>query len=1075
MALVSPGLEITIINESQYVPAAVGSVPLVVLATKQDKQVSGGVADGTTQDMAGKLQIFTSQRELITSLGYPEFELSAAGTPINGSQLNEYGLLAAYSTLAACNRLYAIRADIDLAQLENTAVRPIGEPDDGTYWLDLSESAWGINEWDAGTQSFAVKTPLTITSSDNAPTVGGIPTPLDSLGQIGAYAVTVLDVNNYVWYKGQHPDLGAVWSRVGTTQWQESIPTVVGPTVTAVSPASISINGTTISVTGTTITAVATAINNAAITGVTASVLSSGKLAIYVTSASQSDGLVTDGKMEIAEVGVGTILATLGIDEDTYLCPTLHFGSYVSVPAWRTTDTDPAPSGSIWAKTSALGNGLKLSLKKFNADTGLFASVATNVYETEAESLYGMDPGGGGFSIKAGALFVKYNNLETDTMNFRIFYRRGVGETRITGTAPTSPMVFNNGDEFDVTYTVAGSSAPVTKTVTIGGTSASAFVASFLAAEIPRLSAQIESTGAITFIHEDGGSIVLANATGTPLTTAGFTSSTTNVRVNHNGVGLLLSNWSPLNTYTVSAVTPYNDPSNGTLWFWGSVADNDIMINSGTGWAGYKTLTSDARGYNLQATDPAGPIVSASAPPRIGGQSDGTDLEPGDLWINTSSTELDTFPMISRWNGSKWVAIDNSDRITSNGIVFADARWSADGEVDPITGAFPEISELLSSNYIDLDAPDYRLYPRGTLLYNTRRSSNNVKQWIGDKFTEKNYPDDDLTGLQEGTWQTVSGLRGDGSPYSGASAQRNMVVKAMRAAVDSNTVIREDNYQFNLIAAPGYWEIIPNLVALNNDRKQTAFVVGDTPMDLRSNIVDITTWANNTDGFGLSSASEYLGVFYPSGQTSEPLNGNTVVVPSSHMMLRTIIHNDNVSFPWFAPAGARRGVIDNVDQIGYINKDSGAFVRNGVNQGLRDGLYSLQVNPITQLPGLGIVAYGQKTRAAYGGAMDRINVARLVNYIRTILSSVGNSFLFEPNDKTTRDQIKRVIEGALNDLVAKRGLYDYLVVCDETNNTPTRIARNELYVDIAIEPTKTVEFIYIPIRLKNPGDISALG
>ena len=135
----------------------------------------------------------------------------------------------------------------------------------------------------------------------------------------------------------------------------------------------------------------------------------------------------------------------------------------------------------------------------------------------------------------------------------------------------------------------------------------------------------------------------------------------------------------------------------------------------------------------------------------------------------------------------------------------------------------------------------------------------------------------------------------------------------------------------------------------------------------------------------------------------------------------------------------------------------------------------MQVNPITQLPGLGIVAYGQKTRAAYGGAMDRINVARLVNYIRTILSSVGNSFLFEPNDKTTRDQINRVIEGALNDLVAKRGLYDYLVVCDETNNTPTRIARNELYVDIAIEPTKTVEFIYIPIRLKNPGDIASLG
>ena len=80
--------------------------------------------------------------------------------------------------------------------------------------------------------------------------------------------------------------------------------------------------------------------------------------------------------------------------------------------------------------------------------------------------------------------------------------------------------------------------------------------------------------------------------------------------------------------------------------------------------------------------------------------------------------------------------------------------------------------------------------------------------------------------------------------------------------------------------------------------------------------------------------------------------------------------------------------------------------------------------------------------------------------------------MFEPNDKITRDQIKQIIEGAMNDLVAKRGLYDYVVVCDTSNNTPARIAKNELWVDIAIAPMKDVEFIYIPIRIKNPGDIA---
>jgi phage tail sheath protein FI len=169
-------------------------------------------------------------------------------------------------------------------------------------------------------------------------------------------------------------------------------------------------------------------------------------------------------------------------------------------------------------------------------------------------------------------------------------------------------------------------------------------------------------------------------------------------------------------------------------------------------------------------------------------------------------------------------------------------------------------------------------------------------------------------------------------------------------------------------------------------------------------------------------------------------------------------------------------LIDNASAIGYVNSSSGLFMRSGISQQLRDTLYELRMNPITLLAGAGIVAYGQKTRSPSvgggGSSMDRINVARLVNYLRTTLRGVANQFLFEPNDKITRDQVKQAVESLLNDLIAKRGLYDYLVVCDTSNNTSDRIARNELYVDIAIEPMKDVEFIYIPIRLKNPGTIS---
>ena len=217
-----------------------------------------------------------------------------------------------------------------------------------------------------------------------------------------------------------------------------------------------------------------------------------------------------------------------------------------------------------------------------------------------------------------------------------------------------------------------------------------------------------------------------------------------------------------------------------------------------------------------------------------------------------------------------------------------------------------------------------------------------------------------------------------------------------------------------------------------------------------------------------------MGVYYPSGLAND-LQGNTIVMPPSHMILRAAIKSDNVSYPWFAFAGTRRGLVDNATDIGYVNARTGAFVRNGLNQGLRDALYQLNINPITLLPNIGLTNFGNKTRSGVASSMDRVNVARLVNYLRTVLSHVGDGFLFEPNDAITRSQIKQVISSVLNDLIAKRGVYDYLVVCDETNNTNERIARNELYVDIAVEPMKDVEFIYIPIRLKNPGGIKSSG
>ena len=282
------------------------------------------------------------------------------------------------------------------------------------------------------------------------------------------------------------------------------------------------------------------------------------------------------------------------------------------------------------------------------------------------------------------------------------------------------------------------------------------------------------------------------------------------------------------------------------------------------------------------------------------------------------------------------------------------------------------------------------------------------------------------------------------------------------------------------MACPSYPELIGEMVALNNDRGLTAFIVGDSPFRLQSDGTSLLNWGSNTalavedNDDGAVTRDEYLGMFYPSLFTSDNA-GNNIVVPPSHMILRTLANNDNIGFPWFAPAGTRRGIVDNASGVGTINAITGEFETIGTSNTLKDACATARINPVTFINGVGLSVFGQKTRQEASSALDRINVARLVNFVRNQLDKIAKPFIFEPNDELTRNEIKQAVESFLLELVGQRALYDFLVVCDDTNNTPTRIDRNELYVDIAIEPIKSVEFIYIPLRIKNTGEIAKLG
>ena len=233
------------------------------------------------------------------------------------------------------------------------------------------------------------------------------------------------------------------------------------------------------------------------------------------------------------------------------------------------------------------------------------------------------------------------------------------------------------------------------------------------------------------------------------------------------------------------------------------------MIHNGTTWVGYQNYNSGSVNYNT--TSPDGPIVSATEPTK---QSDGSNLADGDIWISTA--DLENYPVIYQYNGTtlKWVLRDNADQTTDNGVLFADARYNTSGANSGTAGT---IKDLLTSNYLDPDAPDPALYPKGMMLFNLRRSGFNVKKFVRNYIdtAEDNgrQADESMSAYYPHRWVTESANQQDGSGTFGRKAQRKVVVQALQALMNSNQEIRDNESRiFNLMATPGYPELIGEMV-----------------------------------------------------------------------------------------------------------------------------------------------------------------------------------------------------------------------------------------------------------------------
>jgi len=238
------------------------------------------------------------------------------------------------------------------------------------------------------------------------------------------------------------------------------------------------------------------------------------------------------------------------------------------------------------------------------------------------------------------------------------------------------------------------------------------------------------------------------------------------------------------------------------------------------------------------------------------------------------------------------------------------------------------------------------------------------------------------------------------------------------------------------------------LISIANERKDCMAVISPH----RTDVVDISNTDTQTDNvikFYSPLASSSYAVF-DSGYkyTYDRFNNEFRWIPTNGDVAGLMVRTSVNSYPWFSPAGQQRGILNNAIKLAY-NPDKAQ----------RDQLYPLRINSIVNQPGTGIMLFGDKTGLGYASAFDRINVRRLFLTIEQALQKAAEAQLFELNDQVTRANFVNIVEPYLRDVEAKRGLYGFLVVCDETNNTPDVIDNNEFRADIFLKPAKSINYV----------------
>ena len=419
----------------------------------------------------------------------------------------------------------------------------------------------------------------------------------------------------------------------------------------------------------------------------------------------------------------------------------------------------------------------------------------------------------------------------------------------------------------------------------------------------------------------------------------------------------------------------------------------------------------------------------------------------------TDSSGFDTWTYASSFDGAPGTSSFVSGLGGSNDeihVAVIDEDGTITGAAGTVLETFPYLSVAANAKAAD-----------GTTNY-YKDVLKLRSQWVyaGDFHTGDSASVSDFVGTNWGSNATASGEDFAAAFYAADGAQDSWIFSdgVSSSTLGTDDVLRgydkfedKDNIEIDFLIAPEQISnvnavtVVNDLVATAESLRKDCVVVAspsrNAAITIGTNAAVVTNNAGYTKSTYLVQDNNYLKVF-------DKYNDQYIKIPAASSTAGLMAATDLVAAPWFSPAGSRRGRYLGITDIVLSPTKSE-----------RDTLYKAGINPIANIPGEGIMLFGDKTNSSRPSAFDRINVRRLFLAIERAIAIAGRNVMFEFNDEFTRAEFVNIVEPFLREIQGRRGITDFRVVCDETNNTPAVVDRNEFIASIFIKPARSINYV----------------